>query len=149
MKLKRFAICCASIGILLAAGAPVRAHHSFGVEYDANKPVTLQGVVTKLEWTNPHGFIYIDVKGSDGKVVNWKFEGFPPSVLYRTGWRRNVTLKVGDEITIFGWRARDGGNWGHSREVTFKDGTKFIFGPPPGTGDGGANAPAAAPVPAD
>ena len=149
MKLKRFAICCASIGILLAAGAPVRAHHSFGVEYDANKPVTLQGVVTKLEWTNPHSFIYIDVKGSDGKVVNWKFEGFPPSVLYRTGWRRDVTLKVGDEITIFGWRARDGGNWGHSREVTFKDGTKFILGPPPGTGDGGANAPAASPVPSN
>jgi hypothetical protein len=142
MKLKSFAFCCASMGLLLAACVPASAHHSFGVEYDANKPVTLVGVVTKLEWTNPHSFIYIDVKDDSGKVTNWKFEGYPPSVLYRSGWRRDVTLKIGDEITIFGWRARDGGNWGHSREVTFKDGKKFYFGPPPGTGDGGATAPA-------
>jgi Family of unknown function (DUF6152) len=149
MKLNFLAICCASLGMLLAAVAPASAHHSFGVEYDANKPVTLKGVVTKLEWTNPHSFIYIDVKDADRKVVNWKFEGFPPSVLYRSGWRRDVTLKVGDEITIFGWRARDGGNWGHSRQVTFKDGSTFYFGPPPGIGDGSANAPAASPTPSN
>jgi hypothetical protein len=70
-------------------------------------------------------------------------EGFPPNVLYRTGWKKDVTIKVGDEITVTGWHARDGGDWGHSREVTLKDGKKLFFGPPAGTGDGG-NAPAVA-----
>jgi Family of unknown function (DUF6152) len=145
MKLRAVAVCVASIGLLLAASAPLWAHHSFGVEYDVNKPLTLTGVVTAVEWTNPHSFIYIDVKDKDGKVTNWKFEGFPPSVLYRAGWRRETTLKVGDEITITGWQSRVGGPWGHSRQVTFKDGRSFYFGPPPGTGDGGDAAPTAAP----
>src|SRR5258708_38991477 len=75
------------------------AHHSFGAEYDANKPITLTGVITKVEWTNPHCYFYLDVKDKDGKVANWKFEGFPPNVLYRTGWKREVTLKPRDTIT--------------------------------------------------
>jgi len=130
---------------LLAAGVlltmPVWAHHSFGAEYDASKPITLTGVITKVEWTNPHIHFYLDVKDKDGKVVNWTLEGFPPNVLYRTGWKREGTIKPGDTVTITGWRARDGGNWGHSREVTFADGKKLFSGPPPGTGDGG-NTPA-------
>lgn len=116
------------------------AHHSFGAEYDANKPITLSGVITKVEWTNPHSHFYMDVT-TDGKTVNWKFEGYPPNVLYRTGWTRNVTIKQGDHITVFGWLARDGTPWAHSREVTFPNGKKLFFGPPAGTGDGGA-APA-------
>ncbi len=116
---------------------PLPAHHSFGAEYDAAKPVTLSGVVTKVEWTNPHSHFYLDV-ATAGKVTNWKFEGYPPSVLYRTGWKRAVTLKEGDQITVFGWQARDGTAWAHSREVTFPDGKKLFFGPPAGTGDGGA-----------
>ena len=132
---------------LLAASAvlaiPVWAHHSFGAEYDATKPISLTGVITKVEWTNPHIHFYLDVKDKDGKVVNWKLEGFPPNVLYRTGWKREATIKPGDTVTITGWRARDGGNWGHSREVTFADGKKLFSGPPPGTGDGG-NTPAVA-----
>ena len=120
---------------------PVMAHHSFGAEYDVTKPLTLTGVVTKVEWTNPHSYFYVDVKDAAGKVTNWKFEGYPPSVLTRTGWKKDVTMKVGDKVTVFGWHARDGSNLAHSREVTLAGGNKLFFGPPAGTGDGG-NSPA-------
>src|SRR5215469_12521174 len=128
---------------LAASVAPLAAHHSFGAEYDANKPISITGTITKIEWTNPHSHFYLDVKDKDGKVTNWKLEGYPPGVLYRTGWKKDVTMKAGDVITVTGWRARDGGNWAHSREVTFSDGKKLFAGPPSGTGDGG-NAPAVA-----
>jgi uncharacterized protein DUF6152 len=133
------------IGVALAAAltVPLWAHHSFGAEYDAKKPFTLTGVVTKVEWTNPHIHFYVDIKGKDGTVANWKFEGFPPNVLYRTGWKRDVTMKAGDTVTVSGWLARDGTNWGHARQVTFSDGKKLFAGPPSGTGDGG-NTPAVA-----
>jgi hypothetical protein len=120
---------------------PLIAHHSFGAEYDADKPVTVTGVITKIDWTNPHSHLFMDVKDDKGNVANWKFEGYPPVVLSRTGWRKDITMKIGDTVTVFGWRARDGTNWGHSREVTFADGKKLFFGPPAGTGDGG-NTPA-------
>lgn len=129
---------------LLLATLPLAAHHSFGAEYDADKPVTLKGVITKIEWTNPHSHFYIDVKDAQGNVANWKFEGYPPTVLNRLGWRRDVTMKVGDTITVFAWRARDGTNWAHSREITFADGKKMMFGPPAGTGDGGNTPPVGA-----
>jgi len=133
------------VGVLAVAltccTTPLRAHHSFGAEYDANKPVTVTGVVTKIEWTNPHSFIYLDVKDPKGSVVSWKWEGYPPNVLYRNGWKKDVTMKAGDTITVFGWRARDGTNRAHSREITLSDGKKMIFGPPADTGAGGG-APA-------
>jgi len=113
-------------------------HHSFGAEYDVNQPITLTGTLTAIEWTNPHTHFYLDVKDASGKVVNWKFEGYNPSVLVRTGWKKDVTMKIGDTITVFGWRARDGGAWAHSREITLPGGRKMFFGPPAGTGDGGA-----------
>jgi hypothetical protein len=134
-------ISCWLAVVILFSPLPLAAHHSFGAEYDGNKPITLTGVITSIEWTNPHSYIHMDVTDDKGAVAGWKFEGYPPSVLYRTGWKKDVTIKVGDKVTVFGWRARDGTNWGHSREVTFADGNKLFFGPPVGTGDGG-NAPA-------
>ena len=131
--------------VLLAANAglapPIAAHHSFGAEYDVNRPITLTGVLTKIEWTNPHTHIYLDVKNEQGEVVTWQLEGYPPVALHRIGWKRDVTMKVGDTVTVTGWRARDGGSWGHSREITLPGGEKMMFGPPAGTGDGGS-APA-------
>jgi hypothetical protein len=127
-------------GLTLLASA-LLAHHSFGAEYDATKPVTLKGVITKIDWTNPHSYFLIDVRDEKGNVANWKLEGYPPSVLVRTGWKKDVTMKVGDPVTVFGWHARDGSNWAHCRQVTFSDGKKLFFGPPAGTGDGG-NTPA-------
>ena len=123
--------------ILFSSAIPLLAHHSFGVEYDATKPVMLTGVITKIELTNPHSHFYLDVKDESGNVVNWKFEGYGPGVLLRTGWKKE-TMKPGDKITVSGWRARDGGNWAHSREITLPGGQKLFFGPPAGTGDGGA-----------
>ena len=134
----------ARIGVLVGTvgfAMPVSAHHSFGAEYDGNKPITLTGVVTKVELTNPHTHFYLDVTDDKGKVVNWKFEGYNPATLYRVGWTTNTMLKHGDKITVFGWQARDGGNWAHSREITVAGGKKLFFGPPAGTGDGG-NTPA-------
>ena len=130
-----FALACA---VLVPSG--VEGHHSFGVAFDANKTVTLTGTITKIDWTNPHTHVWADVKDKSGKVVNWKFEGYPPNVLSRTGWTRDKTIKVGDTITMFGFLARDGSPFAHLREVTVPDGRKLFFGPPAGTGEGGAVA---------
>jgi len=102
--------------LLLAVARNIDAHHSFGAEFDGNKTVTLKGVITKVEWANPHCHFYMDVKDPAGKTTNWKFEGFPPNVLARTGFKKDVTLKVGDSLTVFGWRARDGSALAHARE---------------------------------
>ena len=131
----------AVIVALAMLGLPARAHHSFGAEYDVNQPVTVTGVVSKVEWTNPHSFLFLDAVDASGNKASWKFEGYPPSALSRTGWKREVTVKPGDTITVSGWRARVGGTLAHSREVTLADGSKLFFGPPAGTGDGGT-APA-------
>ena len=133
-----------SLAYLLVVVAPAWAHHSFGAEYDVSKPVTLTGVVTKIEWTNPHCYFFLDVTGQDGTVTNWGVEGYPPNVLSRIGWRKDVTMHVGDIVTIFAWRAKDSENLAHSRFVTFKDGKKLESGPPAGNGDGGNTPPVVA-----
>ena len=136
--------CVGLVALALALTAPAQAHHSFGAEYDGNKPVTIKGVVTKIEWTNPHSHFSLDVKDEKGRTVSWQFSGYTVNALYRTGWKRDVTMKVGDTVSVFGWRARDGSNSAHAREVTFADGKKLFYGPPAGTGEGGA-APAVKP----
>ncbi len=125
---------------LLIMPARGGGHHSFGAEYDAEKPITLKGVISKVEWANPHCHMYLDVKDADG-VKTWKLEGYPPNVLARTGFTKDVTLKPGATITVFAWLARNGTALAHAREITFADGKKLYFGPPAGTGEGGAIVP--------
>jgi hypothetical protein len=129
--------------VALAGVMPARAHHSFGATFDVNRPVTVTGTLTKVQWTNPHSHIYLDVTGQDGRVVSWTIEGYPPVVLYRTGWKRDETVKIGDTLTVTGWRARDGSPLAQGREVTLPGGARLFFGPPAGTGEGPAVAPGA------
>jgi DNA/RNA endonuclease YhcR with UshA esterase domain len=115
------------VGILLAlaAAGPTAAHHSFATQYDADQPVTLTGVVTKVEWMNPHARFYVDVKDDSGNVTNWNLELASPNVLTRNGWSR-TSLKEGDEVTVEGSRARSGANMANARTVTLADG-KQVF----------------------
>jgi len=114
----------ATLVVALCAG-PAAAHHSFAAQYDANQPVTLKGVVTKVEWTNPHARIYIDVAEADGKVVNWNLELASPNYLKRAGWS-STSLKQGDEVTVEGSLARSGAKMANARLVTFPDGTRVF-----------------------
>ena len=99
------------------AAVPMAAHHSFAAEYDAKKPVTLKGTVTKVEWMNPHVYFYIDVTDDSGKTANWALEMGPPAGLQRAGWKK-TTMKVGDEVVVEASRAKDGSNWANARSVT-------------------------------
>jgi hypothetical protein len=97
--------------------------------------VTVAGTVAKIDWQNPHIYLYVDAKDDQGKVAQWKFEGYPPNMLVRQGWKRDTTMKVGDAITVTGWRARLDPHQGAAREVTFADGKKLMAGPRPAPGD--------------
>jgi len=111
----KFAVFASVVGLLLGTGSAI-AHHSFAAEFDAGKALTLKGVVTKIEWQNPHTYFYLDVSGADGKVVNWGMEMGSPNGLMRQGWTRN-TLKIGDSVTVEGSQAKDGANVGNARIV--------------------------------
>ena len=119
---------------LFAATALPSAHHSFAAEYDGNLPVTVSGTVAKIDWQNPHIYVYVDAKDDQGTVAQWKFEGYPPNMLVRQGWQRDITLTPGTIVTVEGWAARSEPNAGAARWVTLADGRKLAAGPPAGTG---------------
>jgi Family of unknown function (DUF6152) len=113
--------------LVLAAIGTLSAHHSFAGEYDINKKVTMTGTISKIEWTNPHTYYYLDVVDANGQTVTWALEGFPPGSLTRIGWKR-TTIKIGDKVTVIAFLSRDGSHRANAREYTLPDGTKLLAG---------------------
>lgn len=123
----RFAVLAALVAAAVLAAGSVTAHHSFAAEYDRNKPITLKGIVTRVEWQNPHIYFYLDVKGADGAVENWAIEGGAPNTLYRAGWRKD-SLQAGNEVTVDGWLAKSGAKLANMRTVVLADGRRVLGG---------------------
>lgn len=117
---------CVAVG-MLATAMPALAHHAFGSEFDDKQPITLKGSLTKMEWSNPHGWIFIDVKGSDGTVVNWAVEFGPPNALMRRGLRKS-DFAFGTELVVDGYRAKGGSPTMSGKTVKFTDGRDFFVG---------------------
>ena len=108
-------------------GRPATAHHSFAAQYDRDRPVTLKGVVTRIEWMNPHVYFYLDVKDDSGATAHWAIEGGAPTSLYRAGWRKD-SLKIGDQVTVEAFRAKNGTPHVNGRSVVLADGRKVFSG---------------------
>jgi hypothetical protein len=125
---------------LACSTAALEAHHAFAAEFDAKQPVTLRGTVTRVEWINPHTWIHIEVKNSDGTVVEWMIEGGTPNTLLRNGVDRK-SLPAGTEIVVDGYRAKSGLNRANGRDITLADGRKLFLGSSL-TGAAGGEAPA-------
>ena len=123
----RTLLCLAAGAALILSGTPALAHHSFAAEFDVNRTVTLKGTVTKMDWVNPHVWIYMDVKDPNGTTVNWRVEAGNPNSLYRGGWTKS-SLPVGAAIVIEGFGARDGTPTANARSVIFADGRKLFAG---------------------
>lgn len=113
-------------GALLAT-TPATAHHSFAAEYDANRPITLKGTINRMAWSNPHAWLYVDVKGPDGSVKTWAIEFGGPNALYRRGWRR-TDLPVGQAVTVDGFLAKDGSTTANAANVKLADGRTLFAG---------------------
>ena len=126
MNMRSMFVLAAGFEFVMAT-VPVAAHHAFAAEYDATKPVTVTGTVTKVEWTNPHARVYIDAKDESGKVVHWDFELGPPTTLMRRGWNRN-SLKPGNVITVEGFRSKDEPSTANARMVKLADGRQVFAG---------------------
>jgi hypothetical protein len=122
-----------AFAVLAASSATALAHHSFAAQYDADKPVTLKGIVSKVEWTNPHARFYVDVRDESGAVTNWNLELASPNVLVRNGWSRK-SLNVGDEIVVEGSLAKDGSKMANARVVRLADGRRVFAGSSGGDG---------------
>ena len=124
----KLAVAIAVLGLLVAVTAvSLSAHHAFAAEFDAKKPVTFNGTITKMEWTNPHVWLHIDVKKPDGTVENWAFEAGTPNVLFRRGFTKN-SLLPGTQIVVDGYRSKDGSRRANGRDLTFPDGRKMFLG---------------------
>ena len=131
---------------ILAGAVSASAHHSFAAEFDASKPIRLVGTITKVQWTNPHSFFYIDVRDEGGNVVSWACEGGGPGALSRRGWKRG-DLKLGDTLVVDGYMARDGSHLIDARRVTLPDG-RSIYGGSQGDGGPGSRLDDETPKPA-
>jgi hypothetical protein len=115
------------IALVVVVAAPVIAHHAFSAEFDAKRPLTLEGKVTKMEWINPHAWIHIEVTKEGGAVEKWMVEGGTPNTLLRRGFTKN-SLEIGTEIKVDGYQAKDGSMRANGRDLTFKDGRKLFLG---------------------